>query len=313
MTKRPSATASLAALALALASIPLLELLTGWFIRIGFAPGFIGQTTFLLAYQCLFFGGFAFIYYSRHADVRPAMRARLIDPLCAIVIILAALASMLSLNQFSVLWTQLLEHWGLAISNGADTVPRSTAQMWYMLVVASVAPALFEEILFRGFLLPSFEIKGEGVAILLNGVLFTLMHGRIESLPAHLLLGFALSLLVIRTGSVYASMLFHAVFNGSLVVASYLMAQADPASLERTTTLADSVENLPVTLGLMAISALLVHVAAQRGKKKQRHPLPPATRGSLPAMAKALLALCVLLMLFFEARALLAMLPGAGA
>lgn len=182
-----------------------------------------------------------------------------------------------------------------------------------MLLVAAVAPAFFEELLFRGFLLPALEPMGKRRAVLLSGVMFAMLHGRIEALPVHLLLGILLAALVLKTGSLFAAVLFHGAYNGILLLASYMLAQTNPASLDTMPTLAQSVQNLPLTISLLAVWGLLTYTAMQRGSKMKKNPLPSATRAPLTTSAKVLLVITFILLIAIEVVAFIGMLPGAGA
>lgn len=83
------------------------------------------------------------------------------------------------------------------------------------LLVAAVGPAVCEEALFRGLLLSSLKGKTRPfLAILIVSLLFGLSHMSIFRLVPTFVLGLYLTFIVHRTGSVYLSMLAHALNNG---------------------------------------------------------------------------------------------------
>ena len=82
--------------------------------------------------------------------------------------------------------------------------------------VAGLAP-LFEELLFRGFLLPVLARRGRlAWALAFSALLFGAIHLQPAGLPILCTLGFALGLAMRQTGSLRAPILVHACWNGGL-------------------------------------------------------------------------------------------------
>lgn len=82
-----------------------------------------------------------------------------------------------------------------------------------LFAVAFVAP-LTEEGLFRGVLLPGFERRwGPVPAVVLSSVLFAAFHLNPWQAPAALVAGLFLGYLYLKTNSLLAPVLFHALFN----------------------------------------------------------------------------------------------------
>ena len=83
-------------------------------------------------------------------------------------------------------------------------------------VVAGLAPA-FEELLFRGLLLPVLARRtGLGAALLLSALLFGAIHLQPAGLPTLATLGFALGLALRQRGSLWPPILVHGAWNGTL-------------------------------------------------------------------------------------------------
>ncbi len=101
--------------------------------------------------------------------------------------------------------------------------------LWLVLLAFAVAPAVFEELTFRGFVFSAIRKRGSPWrAILITAILFGLFHvisGRIltpERLVPSTLLGILLGWVAHRTGSVLPGILIHALHNGFLLtVAEY--------------------------------------------------------------------------------------------
>jgi membrane protease YdiL (CAAX protease family) len=84
------------------------------------------------------------------------------------------------------------------------------------LTVAGLAP-LFEEVLFRGFLLPILARKQRLItALVLSALLFGAIHLQPAGLPVLTTLGFVMGLAMRHTGSLRTPLLVHACWNGSL-------------------------------------------------------------------------------------------------
>ncbi|MDE3245944.1 MAG: CPBP family intramembrane metalloprotease [Acidobacteriota bacterium] len=89
------------------------------------------------------------------------------------------------------------------------------------LTVAVVAPC-FEELMFRGFLLPFLSQQwkslrgGTWMALLATGLLFGLIHLQPVAIPTLATLGIVLGLAVLRTGNLLTSILVHGLWNGGV-------------------------------------------------------------------------------------------------
>jgi sodium transport system permease protein len=92
---------------------------------------------------------------------------------------------------------------------------------WLTLAVLALVPAVCEETLFRGVVLPSLaRAVPPAAAIALCGLLFGLFHLSIYRLPTTALLGMVSGWLAYRTRSLFPSMIFHGVNNGVAVVSA---------------------------------------------------------------------------------------------
>ena len=86
-----------------------------------------------------------------------------------------------------------------------------------VLLVVAVAPAVFEEIMFRGVLLGGLKDFGEAGAVLLCGALFALYHQNPAQTLYQFCCGAAFALIAVRSGSVLPTMLSH-FFNNALIL-----------------------------------------------------------------------------------------------
>ncbi|MXW00835.1 MAG: CPBP family intramembrane metalloprotease [Holophagales bacterium] len=102
------------------------------------------------------------------------------------------------------------EEWleAMADAFGADL------PLWQMLFFFAVLPGIFEEIAFRGVLLHGLRARLNPVPlVLIAGIAFGFFHVDLFRIPPTSLLGVFLVIAVLRTGSVYPAMAWHALHN----------------------------------------------------------------------------------------------------
>jgi sodium transport system permease protein len=98
------------------------------------------------------------------------------------------------------------------------------------LFAIAVAPAVAEEVLNRGIILPSFRRPlGDAGAVAASAVVFGLMHLDLYRLPFTFTMGLALAALRVRTGSLVPGILAHATLNAlTFTAAPFLDDPAQP-------------------------------------------------------------------------------------
>ncbi len=91
--------------------------------------------------------------------------------------------------------------------------------LWLVLLTFAVAPAVCEELAFRGFILSGFASRGRVVlAIVLSAITFGIMHMFPQQAFNAALLGLVLGLLAIRSQSLLPGVVFHLLYNGIEVI-----------------------------------------------------------------------------------------------
>lgn len=92
-----------------------------------------------------------------------------------------------------------------------------------MLVIAGALMPFAEELLFRGILYPWLRARwGVPVACVVSAALFSMLHGIPWLIPAIFALGIVLALLYERSGSLWAPILAHGLYNGVSVLLLYI-------------------------------------------------------------------------------------------
>ncbi len=99
----------------------------------------------------------------------------------------------------------------------------STALLLFFITAAIAAP-LFEEFLFRGFLLPSLtRYIPVWAAICLSGLLFGVAHLSLSEIIPLTTLGIILGIVYVRTKNLLAPMLLHSLWNSTTLVSLYIL------------------------------------------------------------------------------------------
>lgn len=96
--------------------------------------------------------------------------------------------------------------------------------VWIQLFILVIFPPIFEELIFRKFLIDRTIKYGEFVSILLSATLFCLFHGNFSQGIYAFLLGGFLAYIYIRTGKIGYTISFHMIINfiGSIVAGRLL-------------------------------------------------------------------------------------------
>ncbi len=96
-------------------------------------------------------------------------------------------------------------------------------------VTASIAAPVFEEIMFRGFLLPSLtKYMPVWVAIVASGFLFAIAHLNISEVLPLAVLGMILGVVYTRSRNLLSSMLLHSLWNSGTLLSLYILGSGTP-------------------------------------------------------------------------------------
>jgi sodium transport system permease protein len=89
-----------------------------------------------------------------------------------------------------------------------------TAPAWQLVAVIALAPAICEEIAFRGFILSGLRHVGsKWTAIVVSSVFFGLTHGMLQQSLAAGAVGLVLGYIAVQTGSLLPGIVFHLAHN----------------------------------------------------------------------------------------------------
>ncbi|MBQ4155854.1 MAG: CPBP family intramembrane metalloprotease, partial [Clostridia bacterium] len=94
----------------------------------------------------------------------------------------------------------------------------------FILICSAIFPALVEEFAFRGMILGSLKKFGDWPAILISSIVFAVFHGNFVQIPFAFLVGVALGIIVVISGSIWTSILAHFLINAYAVIANQFQA-----------------------------------------------------------------------------------------
>ena len=96
--------------------------------------------------------------------------------------------------------------------------------IWALLLVLALTPAICEELAFRGFILSGLRHLGHpSWAILLTSLLFGVAHGIIQQSIAASIVGCVIGYLAVQSGSILTCILFHLTHNSLAIFSQVLM------------------------------------------------------------------------------------------
>lgn len=156
---------------------------------------------------------------------------------CTIPMAAAAILAAIFLNPAFTWFTGLVMHVYppggdiVLLEQAVSQILTSAPGLWAVLLVFALAPAIIEEIAFRGFILSGFQsIRGKWKPILLTSLLFGFAHGVIQQTMITFVVGMLLGVIAIQTKSILPCILFHLTHN-SLAV---LLSKADATVVENS-------------------------------------------------------------------------------
>lgn len=132
--------------------------------------------------------------------------------------LLLGVTAQLALSPVTLWWADVI---------GAEltgvSMPENEIQWTLALLALCVAPALCEEAFFRGSVLTGLTLSAQKwSSLLLTMLLFSLMHGSLAGLPAHLAVSLLATLLMLRCGKLRVPVLLHLGYNAASLITAYL-------------------------------------------------------------------------------------------
>lgn len=219
----PFAAAALYLLAMAglLLAGPAFELLIAW------TGAGLSSDAASLALNIFYYGLFMLLPVAlcahRTGNAIDALRLNPVSVGMMVRIAIVAVLCMMIAQNVTLLWMALWQALGLDVFAGSAYVrPSGTSGLMFSVLSAAVIAPVCEELLFRGALLGAWERRDRARAIAVSTLLFAMSHGSLLGLPAELLAGELMALLVLWTDSLYAGMIFHSAYNAAALILQYV-------------------------------------------------------------------------------------------
>lgn len=206
-------------------------------------------------YYILFTALPVMLYARRDPGIASHLRIEPLKGRVAALSVLTAAVAVLFINCVSQLWFILVQCMGGTIPASGVDVPTTVRGLASAVILSAVLPGICEELLFRGLMLSAWEERGSLRAVTTVSLLFTLLHGNLLGIPSEFICGVLLACIVISSGSLFAGMVFHTVFNSTLLIASY-WARTVETDAEAAYTGALSL--LPFLLGALLFGSILM-------------------------------------------------------
>ena len=154
---------------------------------------------------------------------------------CTVPMACAAVLLAVLLNPLSTWLTALVMHIYppganlMVLESAITAILQDAPNIWCILLIFAVAPAIIEELAFRGFILSGMEsLKNKWQAIIFCSLFFGIAHTVIQQSIITFCIGMVLGVIAVQTRSIIPCMLFHAVHNGL----SVLLSQANASVIE---------------------------------------------------------------------------------
>jgi membrane protease YdiL (CAAX protease family) len=134
-------------------------------------------------------------------------------------------AAYLAIFIFSYPIDSLLSLLGLesAVPETLKTLPTDPLAAIFVVAGICIGAPLAEELLFRGAILHVLKPYGNGFAVIVSALFFSLIHGNFVQSPMAFVFGLALGIITLRTGSLRPAIYIHVIHNTNSVLMEYLL------------------------------------------------------------------------------------------
>jgi sodium transport system permease protein len=135
-------------------------------------------------------------------------------PLALTVLLAITLHPVAMLVNQGVQWLYPINDEMLGQLAGIQSMLQTAPSLWHVLALMALAPAICEELAFRGFILSGLRHMGsKWGAIFISSLLFGVTHGILQQSISATLVGMVIGYLAIQTGSLLPCVAFHLVYN----------------------------------------------------------------------------------------------------
>ncbi len=157
----------------------------------------------------------------------------------------------------------IFNSFGVTLPYDEYETPIEWAAIALLFVKTAVVPALTEEFAVRGFLLQSIRKYGDGFAIVMSSLVFSLLHANAVQIPFAFMAGLVLGYVYCKTNSIWPSVIVH-FLNNAFSCAESVLFDALPESRAGFIDMA-----MTVSIGIAALIAMLLIIMSKNGSLKK--------------------------------------------
>ena len=183
--------------------------------------------------------------------------------------ILLAVVVLFGFNYIINLLTYLMQLVGYNPDTSMPLPLNSVGWLFVNLFVLALLPAVCEEVIYRGIILNGLRSRGTHFAVLISALLFALAHGAAIQFLYQFVLGAVIGYVLIKTGSLIASMIVHFLNNAMVLVVNYISI-TNGLNLESTLTTWSAFDVVfAICMAIMAVGAIILILSFMKSKKPE--------------------------------------------
>lgn len=209
-------------------------------------------------------------YKAKSVDIKSALRLKPIKSGVAILVILIAVCTNYVIGFFDILTVYLLGFIGEIPNFPLNPAP-DAAHLILSLIVASLVPSICEEILHRGIMMNSYEIRGTMKAVVVSAIFFGIFHYDIRNFLSPVVFGLIIGYVVIKADSLYAGILAHFVNNSMTEIMQFFASRGTVSSVD--VRLQELLMNIPVTVVAVILLAAFLKIFASTANSEYSPPI----------------------------------------
>ena len=196
-------------------------------------------------------------------EVFPLGHFRLRNLIVALAIAFAVQPLMSFLSAFGLFFTA---------NRAAEMISQAASPLWQTLIALALLPALCEELVYRGIVFSGFRNTSLKTAIIMNGLLFGLMHLNMQQFFYAFAMGIVFALIAYLTKSILYPFLCHLTINGVQIGVYYWSLTQQT---QETVTTQVGYDLVIETLAQLAIPAIISAAVLVFLLRLLRHLNPP--------------------------------------
>lgn len=210
-----------------------------------------------------------FLIYNKKQKVRTTKASLIKIKFGWINLILCVLIAFITLFGFNSLINYLFHLLEKVGYNPDASLPLPLTNGWWLtlnIFLLAVLPAVFEELIYRGIILNGLRRFGAVNAVVISALLFALAHGSAMQFFYQFILGIVLGFVIIKTGSVIASMVVHFLNNAIVLIVGYIDVKFPQSSSITFTT---DIIIFSFVIAISSAGLLILLISRLKEKKKE--------------------------------------------